>query len=137
MPKIDETEEFLKRFSFRPPPPGLRRKVLSAAAKKRSDEGVWSPLWWRTALALLVLGFAAFLADHALSRAQVRRLSVLLGGPSGGRQTEDIRQELRAEVLDGFADTAWLDWRMKSGERVDMESRREAFRYLKEEFDGS
>jgi hypothetical protein len=137
MPKIDETEEFLKRFSFRPPPPGLRRKVLSAAAKKRSDEGVLSPLWWRTALALLVLGFVAFLADTAMSRAQVRRLNGLLGGPSGGRQTEDIRQELRAEVLDGFADTAWLDWRMKAGEKTGAQLIRNLSQFLKEEFDGS
>ncbi len=136
MQKVDKTEEFLKRFSFRPPPPGLRRSVLLAAAKKRADARVWSPLCWKAALALLILGFAALLADTALSRAQVRRLNGLLSGPSGGYPTEDIWLELRAEILGGLPDTAWLEWRMKSGERVDMESRREAFRYLKEEFDG-
>lgn len=137
MPKIDKTEEFLKRFSFRPPPPGLRKKVILAATKKRAGERLWSPLRWKAALALFVLGFAAVLADTALSRVQVRRLTGLLGGPSLGYQTENCRQEFMAEVLGGLTDTAWLDWRMKIGEKTGAEFRREAFRYLKEEFDGS
>jgi hypothetical protein len=137
MPKIDKTEEFLKRLSFRPPPPGLRKKVLLAAAKKRADQRLWSPLRWKAALALLALGFAAVLADIALSRVQVRRLTGLLGGPSLGHQTENSRQEFMAEVLGGLAETAWLDWRMKIEEKTGAEIHREAFWYLKEEFDGS
>ncbi len=137
MQKVDKTEEFLKRFSFRPPPPELRKRVLLAAAKKRADEHVWSPFCWKAALALLVLGFTALLADTALSRAQVRRLSALLSGPSGGHPTEDIRLELRAEVLDGFTDTTWLDWRMKTGEKTGALIKWNLSRYLKEEFDGS
>jgi hypothetical protein len=137
MPKIDETEEFLKRFSLQPPPPGLRQKVLVAAAKKRADERARSPLRWKAALALFVLGFSAVLADAALSRIQDSRLAGLLGSPSLGRQNENSRQELMAEVLGGLKDTAWLDWRMKIREQTGAEIRRDLFRYLKEEFNGS
>jgi hypothetical protein len=137
MPKTDETEEFLKRFSLQPPPPELRQKVLLAAAKKRADERARSPLRWKAALALFVLGFSIVLADAALNQIQDSRLAALLGSPSLGPQNENSRQELMAEVLGGLADTAWLEWRMKSGEKADTESRREAFRYLKEELDGS
>jgi hypothetical protein len=134
--KVDP-EEFLKKFTLKPVPPGLREKIFPAADKRKAPAVFWTPLQWRAIVAFLIVGCSAVLLDIGLSRLQQKRIAGLLNLPAVSMQENGNREELLTEIWIGRADSAWIKERLRLEKKAaHKEGRRDLFFEFKEEFDG-
>jgi|GEM_PF-948059 len=94
-----DVEERLKEIQVKPAPPGLRRRVLDAAAKHKEGSAWTTPLlrWCLAACAAVIL--VVFLADGFISRSQTHRLEALLDGSRPATSWTDDGSRALAEVL--------------------------------------
>jgi hypothetical protein len=136
-----EIEERLRRIRLKPAAPGLRKKILDAAERRKEESALTTPLLRRCLAGCAVMLTGVFLADGLVSRSQTRHLQVLLDGsrPAMGRTDEESR--VLAEVLGGPV-AAELLARSKtaaeSRERGEPVSREEILKQLlREDFDAS
>lgn len=92
-------ERWLRSITLKPAPPGLREKVLKAAARSREDAAWTTPLLRRWSAACAAIVLVVSVADGLLSRAQRSRLTVLGGGPRPTIVRPDDETNVLAEVL--------------------------------------
>jgi len=138
MTKNVDPEEYLKKFTFRPVPPGLRDKIFPLVKKRRARAAFWTPLQWKAVAGFLILGVSAVLIDVGAARSQKARLAGLLNLPAVSVRENGGQEELLSEIWASRSDSAWIEERLKLEKKVaGREDRRELFLYLKEEFDGS
>ncbi|MCX6560173.1 MAG: hypothetical protein NTZ26_06610 [Candidatus Aminicenantes bacterium] len=94
----------LSDFVPRPAPPGLRRKVLAAAAGVPPSDRFLSLSQWAAAAACVSLIFAALAGNAILARKQTGRLDVLLADqptavfPPDAADQAELEQAVGAEA---------------------------------------
>jgi hypothetical protein len=101
----DEIERSLQALSRKPPPEGLRQRVLSAALREGEGKPALGPVF-RTAafVSCLVLALMLF-SDPWVAGSENRRLSALLGRtphsqPEAERGARELLSELGADDLE-------------------------------------
>jgi len=133
-----DPEEFLKKFTLKPVPPGLGDKRFAVPDKGKAPAAFWTPFQWKALAGFLILGVSALVVDAGLARFQKTRLADLVNPPAVSLRENGSRDELLAEVWSGRADSAWIEKRLSLEIKAAREEgRRELFLHLKEEFDGS
>ncbi len=110
-------ERWLKSITLKPAPPGLREKVLKAAARRRAEASWTTPLLrrWLAASAAVVL--VVSVADGLVSGAQRSRLMALGGGPRPSIVRPDDETKVLAEVLGEAAAGKLAAMEMAAGSR--------------------
>jgi hypothetical protein len=131
----------LREIRLKPAPPGLRRKVLDAAAKHKEESAWTTPLLrWCLAGCVAVL-LVVFLADGLVSRSQTGRLQALLDGSRQARSRTDEGSRVLAEVLGEPVRPGLLVQSEMAAEKqakVEQTRRKEILReLLREDFDGN
>jgi hypothetical protein len=133
-----DPEEFLKKFTLRPVPPGLREKIFPLPEKRKRRAAFWTPLQGKTIVTFLILGISAVLIDTGLARFQKARLAGWLNPPAVSIRESGSGAELLSEIWSSRAGSAWIEERLKMSEKsARQHDRRELFLFLKEEFNGS
>jgi hypothetical protein len=132
-----DPEEFLKKFTFKPVPSGLRDRVLAAQKKRKAPAAFWTPLQRKAIVAFLILGCSAVLLDVSVARLQEGRLAGLLNPPSVPVRENGSGEEFLSEVWIGRADSAWIKERLRLEKKAARkQGRRELFFEFEEDFDG-
>ncbi len=136
-----DIEKRLRSLTLKPAPPGLREKVLQAAAKNKGEAAWTTPLLrWSLAGCAAVLALV-FIADAALSRNQQSRLHALMDGSPLMQDRAADENRVLAEVLGEPVGRKLFaqDGRIAAEERGAGQARREELlkELLKEDFDGS
>lgn len=86
-------EEMLRSAELKPAPPGLREKVLKAAANHK-EEAAWTTPLLRWCLAGCVVALSViFVADGLVTRTQQNRLQAVLDGFGRRRTGRTMRAE--------------------------------------------
>jgi hypothetical protein len=91
-------EEMLRSAELKPAPPGLREKVLQAAAKHK-EEAAWTTPLLRWCLAGCAVALSViFVADGLVARTQRDRLQAFFDGSRPARNSADDNSRVLAEV---------------------------------------
>ncbi|HYA48975.1 MAG TPA: hypothetical protein VEG35_04680 [Burkholderiales bacterium] len=134
-------EELLGSAKLKPVPPGLREKVLRAAAGHKEARAWTTPLlrWGFVGCAAVLL--AIFLADGVVSRDQRSRLQALFAGAGPERNQADEASRLLVEIYgESVAGKDIVKKELGMARRPKLERLRPQDRVrelLKEDFDGS
>ncbi len=136
-----DIERRLRSMALRPARPGLREKVLAAAAKRKQETAWTTPrLRWCLAGCAAVLA-VVFIADAGLGRKQQTRLQALMDGSPRMQDRAADESRVLAEVLGEPVDRQLVarNERIASAEKRAGHVRRERVlkELLKEVFDGS
>mgnify|MGYP001821615259 CR=1 FL=1 len=121
MKNQNEIERTLETLSRKPPPTGLKQRILDTALEKEKQPLFLNPVF-RTAAVLSCMLFAlAIFSDRWITRSETRRLSALLEHSSHTESTEREIHELLAEL--GVEDlgrglSQWMLRRYKIQERT-------------------
>lgn len=92
-------EEMLRSAELKPASPGLREKVLQAAARHKEDAAWTTPLLrWCLACCAIALS-VIFVADGLVARTQRNRLQALFDGSRLAQNRTDDESRVLAEVL--------------------------------------
>jgi len=122
MNKDDDGESLLGRFSARPVPPEIRKRVLHRARLKAAGERLFTPSFRLLFIVLLLLGALSVLVDWPLTSRQQKTLEAVLNWapdirPSPGEEMDSRFAELLAEFPDLEAlPRKWLIWGLGYGE---------------------
>ncbi len=92
-------ERWLRSVTLKPAPPGLRDKVLKAAARRREEAAWTTPLLRRGLAACASIVLVVSVADGLVSGAQRSHLMALGGGPRPSIVRSDDETKVLAEVL--------------------------------------
>jgi hypothetical protein len=140
MGENDIVEHRLKRLDIKPLPPGLRERILEAAATRRRETAWTTPgLRWALAACAAVLA-VIFLMDAALGRRQQARLQVLLDGSQRIQSQAADETRLLAEALGEPVGRELVAQNGRAADRIRVEQvrREEVLKaLLKEDFDVS
>jgi hypothetical protein len=98
MKNLDEIERTLETLSRKPPPAGLKQRVLEAALQKENQPLFLNSVFRTTAVLSCMLFALAIFSDRWITRSETRRLSALLERSSHTASTERETQELLAEL---------------------------------------
>jgi len=136
-----EIEGWLKSLTPKPAPPGLREKVLRAAAERKEETAWTTPLLrWGLAGCAVVL-MVIFITDATLGRRQQARLQALLDGSQRIQSEAADESRLLAEALGEPAGRELVAQNGRASAdriRVGQVRREEVLKaLLEEDFDGS
>lgn len=73
-----KTEDFLRTFSLKTAPPGLKEKILAGALQKRNANNGMTTFLRKGFMGCFILLFIVIAVDATISRAQNRRFSSFL-----------------------------------------------------------
>jgi len=141
MKNQNEIESFIQDFSRKPPPQGLREKVLQSAYQERMASRVMTSGLWILLIGCVVLACFSFFLDIKISINQQKRISSLIEMP----QASDISKEkievyVIAELINGRTDSKFVSWMerhygmKKKTKKTPLDYK---FKVLMEEFNGN
>lgn len=102
-----KTEEFLKTFSLKPAPHGLKKKILLAALQRKQSSPAITPLFWKKFVATLILLIIVIAVDATVSSMQNNRFSSIL----------DIPQDLSAAQEEEWSMLKDIIWKPSDSSR--------------------
>lgn len=94
-----KTEDFLKTFSLKSAPPGLKEKILHSALHKKQTSPVITPLLWKGFVATLILLIIVIAVDATVSSTQYDRLSSFLGTPQASSATQEEEWSMLKDII--------------------------------------
>jgi hypothetical protein len=104
-----ETKDFLKTFSLKPAPQGLKEKILDSTMQKKKTNHVMTVFLWKGFVSCLFLMIIVIAVDATVSHSQKNRFSSFLDKPqeSSDKQEEEwsMLKEIIWDPLDGQANT--------------------------------
>ena len=130
MKEIEKTENLLEQFVRKPPPPGLRARVLSAAAVKRERSRLLSPALMLAVLVATVFAAVLFVIDAGFEGGHQKRLASLTGHQQTISQELNDFSTILREFVAGDSNASWAVWRLKSGRQAKEKESREAKKEL-------
>ncbi len=94
-----QTEDFLRMFSLKPSPPGLKEKILDDTLQKQNSNHARTAFLWKGFVGCLFLLFLVIVVDAAISKAQKNRFSSILDTPQESLNTQEEEWSMLKEII--------------------------------------
>lgn len=117
----DNSEDFLKGFSLKPPPGELREKIVDSVFQKRKAILVMSPGQWKILIASGAIIVFSFVLDAGFNHIQKKQMASLLNSSHISQKESLLAQdEFMDEIFGHDSKERWisqLEWRMTKNKR--------------------
>lgn len=104
-----ETEDFLKTYSLKPPPEGLKEKILVGIQHKKKTDHVMTPILWKAFAGCVFLLVLVLAVDAGVSRMHSKRINRMTGlvkiPPAETTEDWSVLHDILWEPLDSSQET--------------------------------
>jgi hypothetical protein len=97
--KDKKTEYWLKEFTFKPVPSGLKEKILHSISHKKRSFPVITPWLGKGFVATLILLIIVITVDATVSSTQINRLSSILGIPQEPASQQEEEWSMLKDII--------------------------------------
>jgi len=94
-----KTKDFLKAFSLKPAPPGLKEKILHPVPRRKKPPHTITPLLWKGFVATLILLILVIAVDATVSSNQNNRLSSFLDRPQESTAAQEEEWSMLKDII--------------------------------------
>lgn len=105
-----KTEDFLKTFSLKPAPLGLKEKILDQIPQRKKISPVMTPFLWKGFMGCMLLLMGVLVVDAAVSKTQSKRIQTFFKKSTAPHvmRGEDwiLLEEIIGEPLDSLQNNA-------------------------------
>ncbi|MCJ7578933.1 MAG: hypothetical protein MUP98_00180 [Candidatus Aminicenantes bacterium] len=141
MSKYDEIEKLLENFSRKPPPDGLRERVLNGTIRRRVASRLLTSVQWKSLFFAGVLGFISLVLDTGLMNVHKKHMASLLELPQVTSQKEYYTENMLIDLFGGMESNRMIFWMIKRCElrrkAKSIEIHNKFIQVIKEDFNGS